>query len=64
VAGRWGGRGQRVERQRTVIKPQSAWFIFTVCAFINICYILTIYNTCRWVWEWAAAVVFHGTLHR
>lgn len=44
--GAGGGRGgQRVERQRPAIKPQSACFIFTVSKFINIYYILTIYNT-------------------
>lgn len=36
---------QCVERQRPAIKPQSACFIFTVSKFINIDYILTIYNT-------------------
>lgn len=34
-----------LERQRTAIKPRKANFIFTVSKFINIYYILTIYNT-------------------
>jgi hypothetical protein len=37
--------GQHVERQRPAMKLQSACFIFTVSKFINIDYILTIYNT-------------------
>lgn len=42
-----GGRGgvSVLERQRTAIKPRKANFIFTVSKFINIYYILTIYNT-------------------
>lgn len=50
------GRGQSVERQRPAIKPQSACFIFTVSKFINIDYILTIYNTFYTWRDWRAGV--------
>lgn len=39
------GGGQCVERQRTAIKPWKANFVFTAGKFINIYYILTMYNT-------------------
>lgn len=47
---------QHVERQRPAIKPRSACFIFTVSEFINIYYILTIYNTFYTRRDWRTGI--------